>query len=498
VTDTPRVTDPEALARLRAAFQEAGYTATGIRQVLGADDEFRRDTDELPFYLRQLDPKAPLSTLVKLFLLHVDVPVGEARAAGIEPAETEAMGLVRVEDGAVRPLVEIVPVVKHLVACDQTLEHRQPNRPDHVPGPTPPTNLLSGLTPRIPARTAFDVGVGNAIQSLALSEHTQRIVGTDVSRRALAFAEFNAALNEVTNLELREGSLFEPVAGESFDLVVSNPPYIISPDASYLFRDSGLEGHSFCEALVRGAPAVLAEGGIAVFIAEWGFRNGEDWPAPLVEWVDGNGCDALLLSFYDDDALHHAAEGNERLRDDPAAYAAALDRWTAYCRTLGYDRIGWGAVILRKRSGRNWIRAESPSGRVDWAGHHVLRLLENQDQLERSDDDALLDRRLVLADDHRLEQTLVLADGRGVVRGSLLRLAGGLEFKVEVDGVSAHVLSFLDGSRSLREVLEEVAATAPQPVAPEALARGMLPGIRRLLELGLLVVPAGDRAHSAA
>jgi methylase of polypeptide subunit release factors len=496
--DAPVVTTPEALGRLRQAFQDAGYSANGIRGVLAADEEFRRDTDELPFYLRLLEPPTPLATLIKLFLLHVDVPADEARAAGLDPAEAEAMQLVRVEDGSVRPLVEVVPVLQHLVACDQTLEHRQPNRADHVPGPTPPTNLLCGLTPHVPAAAALDVGVGNAIQSLVLAEHSERVVGVDVSGRALRFAAFNAALNGVSDLELREGSLFEPVAGETFDLVVSNPPYIISPDANYVFRDSGLRGHSFCEALVRGAPEVLSEGGIAVFVAEWGYRADEAWSAPLVDWVEGNGCDTLLLGFYDDDALHHAAEGNERLRGDPAGYAAALDRWTSYCLDLGYERIAWGAVILRKRSGRNWLRAERPSGRMDWAGHHVLRLLENQDELERSDDETLLERRLVLADDHRLEQTLVLAEGAGVVRGSLLRLAGGLEFKVEVDGVSAHVLSFLDGSLTLREVFERVAATAPEPLAPETLARGMLPGIRRLLELGLLVVPAADRALSAA
>ena len=54
-----------------------------------------------------------------------------------------------------------------------------------------------------------------------------------------------------TEVELVEGDLFEPVEGCDFDLIVCNPPYVISPESDIIYRDSGVPGDAFCEALVR-------------------------------------------------------------------------------------------------------------------------------------------------------------------------------------------------------------------------------------------------------
>lgn len=66
------------------------------------------------------------------------------------------------------------------------------------------------------------------MQSLHLARHAARIVGTDVNPRALELAALTAALNGA-DVDLREGSLYEPVAGELFHLIVSNPPFVMSP-----------------------------------------------------------------------------------------------------------------------------------------------------------------------------------------------------------------------------------------------------------------------------
>ena len=86
------------------------------------------------------------------------------------------------------------------------------------------------------------------------------MVATDVNERALAFAEFNCALNGVENVEFRSGSLLEPVLGERFGLVVANPPYVISPGLDVVFRDSGMERDAVSETVVRGMPDLLEAG----------------------------------------------------------------------------------------------------------------------------------------------------------------------------------------------------------------------------------------------
>ncbi len=74
--------------------------------------------------------------------------------------------------------------------------------------------------------TALDLGTGCGIQALHLDAHCGSIVATDTNPRALALAAATATLNDMT-WDLRAGSLFEPVAGERFDLIVSNPPFVV-------------------------------------------------------------------------------------------------------------------------------------------------------------------------------------------------------------------------------------------------------------------------------
>src|SRR5262249_13783341 len=156
----------------------------------------------------------------------------------------------------------------------------------------------------------------------------------------------------------RPGDGFAAVDDERFDLVVSNPPYVISPDATYAYRDSGLAGDELCRRLVRAAPSFLAEGGFAHFLVSW--PHAGDWAAPLREWVRACGCDAWLLHFGTQDPLSHAASWLRPLGEvDRREHEAALDRWLRYLDELGIHAIGYGAVTLRRRStGRNWIRED--------------------------------------------------------------------------------------------------------------------------------------------
>jgi len=80
---------------------------------------------------------------------------------------------------------------------------------------------------------------------------------------------------------LREGSFFEPVEGRRFELVTSNPPYVISPESAFLFRDSGLEGDAVSRQVVEWAPAFLEEGAFAQMLVSWAVPPGAEWSAPL-------------------------------------------------------------------------------------------------------------------------------------------------------------------------------------------------------------------------
>jgi release factor glutamine methyltransferase len=97
------------------------------------------------------------------------------------------------------------------------------------------------------------------------------VVAVDVSRRAVATIRMNAALNLVRVRAVR-GSLFEPVAGQRFDAIVSNPPYVPSPAAALPSRgperawDAGLDGRAVLDDICEQAPAHLEPGGVVLLV----------------------------------------------------------------------------------------------------------------------------------------------------------------------------------------------------------------------------------------
>jgi SAM-dependent methyltransferase len=466
-----RVDDEAAIVALRRVLDAAGYTVEGVPRALGLDGAFTRESAEIPYYVRLLPDGDPMSALIRLFLLDVPVPRAEA-ADALAPLALDALerlGVLALDGDEARGVVDLVPRAELLVASDRFHDDRLPERPDHGYGPTPPTRALASITVRRPVGSALDLGTGSGIQAILAAAHAERVVGTDVNPRALRFARFNAILNGVSNLDLREGSLFEPVEGERFDLVVCNPPYLVAPSEGYVFRDSGVRGDRFCADLVRAVPAHLTEGGLANVLVSWTPARGEDWSAEPRRWVEGSGCDAIVLRYLAFSPLGHAAQWNRSLVPDPEAYGDALDRWVGWYAEQGIDEIAWGAIVLRRRRGRNWVWAASPPGeRVTRADHHVLRILATQDALAGGD---VLDRRVAVAPDARLALTFHLEGGGGSVDRALLRLDDGFGFEVGVDEAAIELLRGLDGTRPVGELAGERA----------------VPVVRRLLELGFLV-----------
>ena len=492
----PPATDAQTVELLRSALDRTSYDEAGLAG-LGLAEPLRPGTPELPYHLLALAGGGPLATLVRLFQLGLAVEPHEATEA-LAPATTDglaAAGLLERDGDGVRSTVALVPVLGVLLASDWEAHAGPPERSDHVLGASSPSRILSGLAVREPVDSALDLGTGSGLQALLAAGHARRVVATDVNPRALRFARLNARLNGIENVETREGNLFEPVRGETFDLVAANPPYVLSPELEFAFRDSGLPGDSFCEGLVRGLPAHLAEGGTAHVLVSWGHGADEDWSAPLRRWIEGSGCDALLLHHASQDPLEYANGENRMHWRHPDAYRDALERWTSYHRELGIERVGWGAIVLRKRSGANGVTAAHVSlTAIEPSGDHVRRLFRAQETLARLDGGAILDARLAFAPDARLEQTVAFQDGEGMIERALIRLDGGLRLQVELDPRMPKLLSLLDAGGTVGEVVAEAARElAAAGADAERIVSAALDSLRLLVELGFLE-PAGSSA----
>ena len=466
----------DGAAELARLLHAAGYEAPAIQERLATGDELLARSPELPGYLRRLGDADELALLLRLFLLGVPVRRGRlAELVGPELRELlDGAGLL-VEDGEdVHGASRIVPHDELLIASDHA--GGADAHADHVPGVHRPSVALAQLTPRGRGERALDVGTGNGIQAILLASHAAQVVATDVNPRALAYARFNAALNGIENVETREGSFFEPVAGEKFDLVVVNPPYVVSPESAYLFRDSGMRGDAVSEHVVRAAPGALAPGGFASILIAWAL-DPDDPAARPRGWLEGSGCDAVLLHTSTDDPVETAMLWNRDLLDRPEDYADALDRWLAYYRELEIEHLGYACVVLRKRAdgADGWVEAQHlPHAPLRPAAKHVRRLFETRDRLP--DDNAdLLDRRLRVVADAVVAQETRFAKGAWHPELLTLRLEKGLPFSAELDVPTARLIRGLDGSRTLRDALDE---DSP----PEA----ALPLARQMLEVGFL------------
>lgn len=149
--------------------------------------------------------------------------------------------------------------------------------------PRPETELLVERALAVAADDAgiLDLGTGSGAVALAIANERRaaRIVATDVSNDALAIASRNAARLQLANVTLLQGSWYAPVAGQRFDVIVSNPPYIAADDpdvapevrrhepAQALFAgNSGLEA---LEAIVAGAAQHLVPGGWLLLEHGW-------------------------------------------------------------------------------------------------------------------------------------------------------------------------------------------------------------------------------------
>jgi methylase of polypeptide subunit release factors len=102
----------------------------------------------------------------------------------------------------------------------------------------------------------------------------------------------------------------DPVEGEQFDLVTANPPFVISPNLAFVFRDGGGQGDGVSRQVVAGTAGSLRPGGWATVLCNWSQPVGERWHAPVERWLSGSGCNAWVLRYRTDDPVTYAAIWN--------------------------------------------------------------------------------------------------------------------------------------------------------------------------------------------
>jgi hypothetical protein len=471
-------------------LDDAGFTLEALTERLGPHAFAHVAGRELAPLVRATWEGDRLDTLLRLFVVGVPVSRAAARTA-LAPLPVEewaAGGAVAVAGDEVEGRVGLRPLgdpENWLVAHDPAPKAGQPVAADHVLGASASTMALAGATIRQPIGSAFDLGTGCGIQALYASSHSWRVVASDLNPRAVALGTLTMELNGVGNVALRLGDLFAPVASETFELVVANPPFVISPSRRYLFRDVESPVDELSRLLIRSAPAHLADGGHCQLLASWAHVTGEDWRDRLAAWFDGTGCDALVLAREVLDPGAHAASWLRQT--EPAAWQPEYDEWMAYYERHRIEAIGLGLVTMRKRvAGNAWFRVEEAAQEFAMpCGDHLGAAFELADFLDAHPGDTLNDVVLRVAPDVILDERARPTPSGWSVTDRRLRQTAGLCREGEVDEAVAAIVAACDGTRPLAAVLSHVAGIAD--IDAPGLARAAVPVIRRLVEQGFLL-----------
>ena len=475
------------LVRLRTGLE--GYTVDTVVEAIGEAGQAALGRNHTVAAHRALGRRDDgLATLTRLFVLQDQVSTGAAeRALPVEALV--AAGVLERDGDEVRALVDIRPyaspddgadgwlVSDHAATLDTA---RGAPREDHVLGVSPASTTLAQLALRRPVDRALDLGTGCGVQALHLAKHARSIVATDLNPRALRLADLGLRLSGV-DADLRLGSLYEPAGDIPYDLIVTNPPFVMSPpsEARLTYRESDFTADGLMRSVVTGSVGHLAPGGALQVLGNWAHTTGEPWDERLGSWITGTGCDALviqreLLDPYEYIEIWLADAG---LAGTPT-YRRAYETWLDYFDQLGISGIGMGWITLVNAA------RDVPDVRIEEWPHAVEQpvgpaLAAHFDAIGPATwgDERVLDHAWRLTDD--VTQETLGAPGAEDPAHIVLRQQRGLRRAVEVDTALGGVLGACDGDLTLREILGAVARLLEVP-EPDLVA-DVLPRFRALI-----------------
>jgi len=483
--------EPADIERLRKVFERHNYTEDAVKAALPPClDGFANSEGAVPVVQRALGENTPFNILVRLCLVSfpMEEPIVQEVLGESLLSALLAGGLLQQSPEGIRCPFIIYPIRGFYILYDQISAKHSEVSKHMVMGVGTSSLAPANATPRRHYRRALDMGCGGGFQSFQLAAHCDEVVGLDINPRALNMAHLAARLNRTDNIDFRMSNFFSAVEGEKFDLIVSNPPFVISPESEYHYRDGGLGADRVAETVIRGVGDHLEEGGVAIIISEWASLKENDAIDRLRQWVGGSGCDLWVSTSKQSDLVAYAMTWLRSYQQhrSPEDYARTLDRWLDYYERLGMDGVQTGLIAMRKRSGQNWFFAdEAPSViRGRW-GETLLQLLDIHTLLNTASLDEILDQPYKLSDSARMRHIYQQVGTRWSSNEGEIYLEDPLPYSGRIDRYTAVLLARCEGTVPLRELLKDMGDAVGVSFAE--IVDGAMPSLRGLILRGYLI-----------
>ena len=431
--------------------------------------------ERVGFMKKKPDRNSRLDLLCEIFQRDGRVEIKETQAL-FDPLPVDLLiekGLLQKIGDKIRGLFLAQSYDGLLIFSDYTWEEKSG---DYVLQVGPSGRYLAAITVRKPAQSALDLGCGCGIQSLLLAGHTKHVTATDINPRALTMTRFNARLNGFDNIETLEGSYLEPVQNQTFDLIVANTPYVITPKLTQVYRDVSEPGDAVVLRLLKQIPNHLNDNGFAHILINWVHKKHEDPSTPIRQIVKKSKVDTLLIHGSSNTPAEYAYIWiYDDIKRNPIKFIFTFVQWFIWYKKMGIERIAFGGVCLRHREeAREWfhvIKTSRVAGR--FAGKHVENLFSAQDNLAGESSTRAFD-----------EMKLIPAhlDIQTGTEGEITRikLRNALLLKTSISSLTGETLKYLDGTRNVQQAIEMTCVNKDEIFQTKS-------QIHTLLELGYMM-----------
>jgi methylase of polypeptide subunit release factors len=495
-----RFATPDEFARLREFLIRARYTGPEIcaRLGIGTIHEFRSIAEGRPL-VPELDDAQSL--LLRLFLDAMGVEWSEVRSL-LTPQDLailEALELLHTPDhGRCCGTVLLYPTESLFIVSDRNQDPdacavRPP--PDVVyPAITRNTQRFLSLLPRTPCDSFLDLCSGTGIAALVAARGAREAWAVDITERATRFARFNALLNQIGNVTVTQGDLYDAVAGRTFDRIVAHPPYMPALRQEYAYRDGGEDGEQVTRRIIAGLPEHLRPGGRFYCNCLATDRVGAPIEARLRDMLGpaAGEFDVVVAQLQGFEPTGYYA----RLAAERNGRFAEVGEWHRQFKQLQVEELVFCSLVLQRRNGprpvfttRRQMGEETAAAEFEWLLGWETALAEDPE----SPPD-LIDARPVA--NPRAELRLVHRIEAGEWVTAKCWIATDLPFALEASCPvwMAAFLARCDGTRTVREHLRHLKDLG---VVPEGAAEEEFVGmVRKFVGGGLLDVGGPASANS--
>lgn len=474
----------------------AGWKPDGFLADLeehGFDHDLFSKVQESPGSQAVFRPKtSEQESLLRLFVEGAPVPLPKVQ----EILKRSWDGLVRLgilirQEDQIKTSVRIRAAKNGLFAEDfPTRLLHSPG--DYVMGVAATTRMAKLLVPPTRPRKILDLCCGGGWLAIGLSGPGTSVTGTDLNPRAIEMARFNALLNRVPDIEWKVESWYAAVEEETFDLIVANPPFVMSPGGQSIALDTE-NNHGILPDVLEGLPQRLNPDGFATMLLDWPFLDEEDWSAPVLKHLERKGLQVFLFEVKRWSPREYARNwvGQDPRFEDEEEGRREVARWIRSFEERKLPGVSSGFLVVRKcQEGCEWVMTESRqiNGINTEASRDLLRIFEGRRWLHENRKD-LLELKYRVIDG--LAKTSGSVMEKGVWKKVNLRLQspGLVAYDGHIDEGLLGIIEAASAGKLINECLVQLAK--PLGVEPEAIREQVRSLVRELVTLGILV-PAED------